>query len=468
MNLSASPSHSTRTVAFPDLSRVFALAAALLMLLAAAASAQQPVPRKSAVSQSSKPQPQFQEVEALVRQGSLDQAKQKIQDVLRQNPSSVEAHNLLGIICTEQKDFPGALDAFHHALELDPSSTRTRNNLGKVYAAQGKSDLAEKEFRAVVRLDPANRDGNYNLGLILMTKNQPVEAISRFQRVRPANLETRFNLIRAFLQAHRTAEGLKAATELSSENKDDIQLHFTLGVLLGAEKQYKPAQLELERANALRPETFELLFILGQVYLRGLEYPKAEQALNRALKLKPDSPETLYLLAKVYADQTRAVDALDLLVRAHKLAPENTDIIFLLARVSMLQNYFEDAIPLLESGLEITPQPKIYSSKRCAPIPIFPMPSSNWQIFASRPSALKKPPSFFAATSRSLAMPLPATINSPWSSAAFTRWTLPNAICKSFKPSRKTLPLVLIPTSTFSTTSTIVPPSPRETARNWI
>ena len=95
MNLSASPSHSTRTVAFPDLSRVFALAAALLMLLAAAASAQQPVPRKSAVSQSSKPQPQFQEVEALVRQGSLDQAKQKIQDVLRQNPSSVEAHNLL-------------------------------------------------------------------------------------------------------------------------------------------------------------------------------------------------------------------------------------------------------------------------------------------------------------------------------------------------------------------------------------
>src|SRR5207237_855371 len=237
-----------------------------------------------------------------------------------------------------------------------PSATRTRKNLRKVYAAQGKSDLAEKQFRAVVRLDPANRDGNCNLRLNLMTKNQPVEAISRFQRVRPANLETRFNLIRAFLQAHRTAEGLKAATELSSENKDDIQLHFTLGVLLGAEKQYKPAQLELERANALRPETFEILFNLGQVYLRGLEYPKAEQALNRALKLKPDSPETLYLLAQVYADETRAVDALDLLVRAHKLAPENTDIIFLLARVSMLQNYFEDAIPLLESGLKIAPQ----------------------------------------------------------------------------------------------------------------
>src|SRR2546427_10686565 len=99
--------------------------------------------------------------------------------------------------------------------------------------------------------DLGNRDGNYNLGLVLMAKGRPAEAIIHFQRVRPSNVETRFNLIRACLQAHRTAEGLKAATELSAQNKDDVQLHFTLGVLLASEKQYRPAQLELEKANAL-------------------------------------------------------------------------------------------------------------------------------------------------------------------------------------------------------------------------
>src|SRR4029077_6874416 len=95
---------------------------------------------------------------------------------------------------------------------------------------------------------------------------------------------------------------------------------------------------------------------LGQAYLRGHNYAKAELTLNRALKLKPDSPETLYLMAQVYSEQSRSVDALDLLARAHKVAPENTDVIFLLARVSMSQNYFEDAIPLLESGLKLAPQ----------------------------------------------------------------------------------------------------------------
>ena len=86
------------------------------------------------------------------------------------------------------------------------------------------------------------------------------------------------------------------------------------------------------------------------------EYAKAEVELNRALKLKPESAETLYLLGQAAYEQSRPVDALELLVRAHKLAPQNTDVIFLLARVSMTQNYFEDAIPLLESGLKIAPQ----------------------------------------------------------------------------------------------------------------
>lgn len=172
----------------------------------------------------------------------------------------------------------------------------------------------------------------------------------------PSSLEARLKLAHTYLQAGRTAEGLKLTKEISDENKNDVQVHFTLGVLLAAEKQLKPAELELERANALKPENFEILENLGHVYLREGENAKAELTLNRALKLQPDSAETLYFLAQVYANQKRPVDALDLLARAHKLAPENTDIIFQLARASMTQNYFADAIPLLESGIKIAPK----------------------------------------------------------------------------------------------------------------
>ncbi len=328
-----------------------------LMLRASIATAQQKTGESQGQSRPAAKVPSpFYEAEGLLAQGHVAEAKEKIQQQLAQHPASVEGYNLLGIVDADQKDFPAAIAALQRALALDAYSTKTHNNLGNVYVAAGQGDLALKEFRQALQLAPTNRDANYNLGLLLLAKGQPAEAIIHLQRVRPLDVETRFALTRAYFAAGQTAQGLQAARELSAQDKNDVRLHSTLGVLLAEEKQYAAAELELEKADALQPETFEILYDLGQTYLRNAEYAKAESELNRALKLKPDSADTLYLLAQAATEQKRPVDALDLLVRAHKLAPENTDIIFLLARNTMTQNYFEDAIPLLQAGVQIAPR----------------------------------------------------------------------------------------------------------------
>ena len=298
----------------------------------------------------------FHEVEELIAQHRFSEARTAALDQLKRHPSSVEGYNLLGIIQTDQQDSTAALTSFQKALQLNTRSTKTHNNIGNFYIAQQQPDLAEKEFRAVLRLDPANSEANYNLGVLLMMKGSPANAIPHFERVRPVTSAARVNLIRAYFEAKRPADALHTATELSEQSKNDVQVHFSLGVLLASEKQYKPAQLELEKADALQPETFEIVYNLGQVLVRNGDYSKAQVILSRALKLKPDSPETMYLLAQTYNNQSRPLDALDLLLRAHKLAPENTDVIFLMAQVGMSQNYYEDAIPLLESGLQIAPR----------------------------------------------------------------------------------------------------------------
>ncbi len=297
----------------------------------------------------------FTQVETLIQQGHLEEAETEIREQLQRNPS-IEGYNLLGIIESDKHDYQSAVSAFQQALQLSPNSAKTHNNLGNVYVAQKKFDLAEKEFRTVLRLDPTNRDGNYNLGVLLMAKGSSAEAIAYFERVRPANPATSLNLVHALFESKRTAEALRMATELSEQHKNDLQVHFSLGILLASEKQYKPAQVELEKAEVLQPGTFEIPYNLGQVFLRSSAFPQAELALNRALKQKPDSPEALSLLAQVLADESRPMDALALLVRAHKLVPDNTDVILLMAQISMSQHYYEDAIPLLESGVAIAPQ----------------------------------------------------------------------------------------------------------------
>lgn len=298
----------------------------------------------------------FLESEELLRQGSVEAARKKVLETLKLHPHSVEGYNLLGIIYSQEQDYRHAAEAFQRALKLDPKSIRAHINLGNAYVAEQKLDLAEKEFRTVIRAASSNRDANYNLGLLLMARGRPSEAVRYFRRVNPPDTATRFSLIRATLRSHQTAEGLKLAAELSDQAKDDVRLHFTLGVLLAAEKEYEPARRELEKANSLQPETFEILYNLGQAYLRTNDDAQAELAIQRALKLGPDSADALYVLAEVYADQKRTVDALELLVQARKLAPENTDVVFLMARLSMMQHYYEDAIPLLDEGLKISPQ----------------------------------------------------------------------------------------------------------------
>jgi len=334
-----------------------AIFALFIVVFAAKADAgQQPSPPKRQPAPSVQKASPFADAEEMIRQGNYAEAKSRIEDELRQNPASSEGYALLGVTNTELKNYPEAVYAFEQSLKLNPRSIKVRNSLGNLYVLQGNLELAEKEFRESVRLSSTDHDSNYNLGLVLLAKKKPREAIAYLQKVRPAGIESQMNLTRAFLEAGRTAEGLRTASELSAKNKNSVQVHFTLGLLLGTEKQFRAAQRELEQANALQPQTFEILFNLGQVYLRDGGMPQAELVLNRALKLKQDSAETLYLLGQVYSEESKPVDALDVLVRAHKLAPENVDIIFLLASVSMSQNYYEDTIPLLESGLKIAPQ----------------------------------------------------------------------------------------------------------------
>ncbi|HWA95688.1 MAG TPA: tetratricopeptide repeat protein [Terracidiphilus sp.] len=307
-------------------------------------------------AQTSTASAELHEAEQLFQQGQLDQAEELAHQVLTRNPKSVEAWNLIGMVEGNRQNSAGAIDAFQKALALSSRSVKTLNNLGMAYMQAHNPDAAEKQFQAALRVKPTDAETNFNLGLVLMSRNEPARAIPHFLRVHPANLATQFNLIRAYFESKQSAAAVRLAKAVSAANKDNLQVHFALGLLLASAREYVAAESELVQADALSPDTFEIVYNLGQCYLRERKYAQSALALDRALRIKPESVDAMVLMAQVYANQSRPLDALDLLVRAHKMAPENTDAIFLMAQISMSQNYYEDAIPLLESGIKIAPK----------------------------------------------------------------------------------------------------------------
>jgi tetratricopeptide (TPR) repeat protein len=298
----------------------------------------------------------FEQASNLFRQGSLDEALTAVQRSLARSPHSVDALNLLGLIYHQQQRYGESVATFRKALEFNPRSVETLNNLATGYATQQNLDLAEQTFRQTLRLEPRNRTANYNLGLILLATHKPKQAIKALEFVQPPDSGTLLNLTKAFLRAGNTSQGLQTAQTLSMRNPKDVKVHFSLGVVLASERKYAPAIHEFELADALKPQTFEILHDLGQTHLRNNEPAKAQPILEQALQLQPNSADTLYLLALSMSDQRRDVEALELLVQARKLATENTDILLLMARLSMKQSFYEDAIPLLNEAIKIDPR----------------------------------------------------------------------------------------------------------------
>ena len=297
----------------------------------------------------------FREAEQFLRQGDADRALATVQEGLKIAPESVEGLNLLGLAYNLRKDYTHAVAALERALELDPHSAKTHVNLSSSYFALGKLDLSEKELRAALRESPQDRDAAYNLGMVLLARGDAEGAIAVLKHVHPPDASTQIALIQALFEVHKRVDGLELARTVSGQAKNDVRLHFSLGILLAREKEYDAAIHELELADALSPGTPEILHNLGQAYFREKNYEKAEEVLKRALSQRPDSPHTLYVLAEVYAAQQKDLQALELLLRARQLAPQNTDIIFLIGRLSMMQAYYEDAIQILEEGVKLDP-----------------------------------------------------------------------------------------------------------------
>ena len=79
----------------------------LLFFVPAAYSQNKTVPARKPAASSP-----FAEAQSLLQQGSIADAKARIQEQLALHPSSVEGYNLLGIACTNEKDYDGAWRRF--------------------------------------------------------------------------------------------------------------------------------------------------------------------------------------------------------------------------------------------------------------------------------------------------------------------------------------------------------------------
>lgn len=103
-------------------------------------------------------------VAQLLEQGQTEQAALQADAFLQHNPGDAEMRFLRGVIATEQKQLPQAIQIFSALARDYPAMPEPYNNLAVLYAAQGQERKAVDALDQAIRAQPGYATAYENLG----------------------------------------------------------------------------------------------------------------------------------------------------------------------------------------------------------------------------------------------------------------------------------------------------------------
>jgi ATP-dependent Clp protease ATP-binding subunit ClpA len=117
------------------------------------------------------------EVEALLRTGRWEAAKERAESLVAAAPSEAVAHSLLSRALFYAKQSTRAIQHAERAAELAPKDASMLARLGGMYVATGRLDAAIEQCRAALAIDRSEPSAAMNLALALAKSGRQHESI---------------------------------------------------------------------------------------------------------------------------------------------------------------------------------------------------------------------------------------------------------------------------------------------------
>jgi len=135
-------------------------------------------------------------------QGRLPDAITQYHKALEAKPDYADVLYRLGIIYTQQKDFPNAIETWEKYVSATNGSPAAYNNLGFCQELAGNPAAAEAAYKAGIAKDPTNEACHVNYGLMLARHGKPNQALLELQKVlTPA--KAHYDLASVYESQHR-------------------------------------------------------------------------------------------------------------------------------------------------------------------------------------------------------------------------------------------------------------------------
>ena len=231
--------------------------------------------------------------EALLQEGKIQLAVERLEKALSLQPTFPDAHINLGIALGLLGRYEEAVAHFRSGL-ASHETAEAHHNLAFTLAKMGRLDEAIPEYEAALRLEPTKYLSLVQLGAALGVKGrfaESAEFLRRALELNPADEGTRRVLAATLVRAGRLVDALRAYGGILRRNPDDLDALNNVawiratcadaGLRDGAE-----AVRLAERARDKSPEPRAVLYgTLAAGYAEVGRFPEAVQAGGRAVAL---------------------------------------------------------------------------------------------------------------------------------------------------------------------------------------
>ena len=264
--------------------------------------------------------------ELYAKTGRIRDAVLEAQDILKRDPSNLEAHKLLGRIylrslgdmqtgTQSQEILKLAIEQFEHIVRIQPTGVDDRLLLGRLYRLNNELLKAENEFKTAVKLQPDSEEALTSLAYLYDEEGDSAKAIEVLNSVPDASRSARLYAALGYTYEQKkdykkAIEAYNKAIELDRDNLDSVrglaQNLLNDGQLDASLEQYK----NIAEAD---PQDAQAHLRSAEIYRRLGRFDLALDSLKKAESLVQDSLEVPYNIALVYEVEGRYDDAVQII-----------------------------------------------------------------------------------------------------------------------------------------------------------
>jgi tetratricopeptide (TPR) repeat protein len=275
--------------------------------------------------------------------GRLLDAQNLCRQAFAMDPENADTMHLMGIVCSEAKQFDHAVGWTSRAIRKDAKPAYL-TTLGIALLRLGRHDEAIKVFDKAIQLEPNNAKLWWHLGNALMEAELSSEALLCFQhtiKLDPRHADAAYNAGYVLHASGRFEEALASFCHSAELRPDHAPTLYMRALVLKSLNKLEEAMADNLRAIELDPVNADACNNMGVIVGDMGRIEEALSWYDRSLEIKPDFAGAAVNRARSLADLHRFDEAMAAYRQVIVIASSDLKTVFNMALLQLLMGNFE-------------------------------------------------------------------------------------------------------------------------------